>query len=379
MTEKNTRNFIYISMILFSMVMNTLAPLMTSIQERFSVSITISSSLPFISTFGTMISNFIGSFFIAQIGYKNFLIGALIVLIMGLFLFVTAFSFPMVVLSVFLFGVATGAAFMTLTSAFSHLDRKIQNFGFLNASFGIGGIIAPLLVSLFLVMNLDFRFVYFIHLILISLLFIFVLIYKPIQNIKYEAIKFKEATGIIRKKFVYLSLLIFLFYSGSEIGIITWSANLFHDVFNYSKEFSSIIISLFWVVFTFGRAITEFLNRKLTELGTILYFSISLIISLALLLIFQHFIFFLFVGFSLSAIFPSIQKYSNQNLPKRILGMYNGLAFGSTGIGAMIIATSMGVIGDINFNISYAIPFLTFAIIIFITQKLGKEKLDNGN
>jgi cell shape-determining protein MreD len=59
--------------------------------------------------------------------------------------------------------------------------------------------------------------------------------------------------------------------------------------------------------------------------------------------------------------------------------MYNGLAFGSTGIGAMIIATSMGVIGDINFNISYAIPFFTFAIIIFITQKLGKEKLDNGN
>ncbi len=57
--------------------------------------------------------------------------------------------------------------------------------------------------------------------------------------------------------------------------------------------------------------------------------------------------------------------------------MYNGLAFGSTGIGAMIIATSMGVIGDINFNISYTIPFLTFTIIIFITQKLGKEKLES--
>ncbi|KUK81767.1 MAG: Major facilitator superfamily MFS_1, partial [Petrotoga mobilis] len=182
------------------MVMNTLAPLMTSIQERFSVSITISSSLPFISTFGTMLSNFIGSFFIAQIGYKNFLTGGFIVQILGLFLFATAFNFPMVVLSVFLLGVATGATFMTLTSAFSHLDREIQNFGFLNASFGIGGIIAPLLVSLFLVMNLDFRFVYFIHLILISLLWVFVLIYKPIQNIKYEAIKFKEATGIIRKR-----------------------------------------------------------------------------------------------------------------------------------------------------------------------------------
>jgi hypothetical protein len=45
----------------------------------------------------------------------------------------------------------------------------------------------------------------------------------------------------------------------------------------------------------------------------------------------------------------------------------------------MIIATSMGVIGDINFNISYAIPFLTFAVIIFITQQLSKEKLSSNN
>jgi hypothetical protein len=59
--------------------------------------------------------------------------------------------------------------------------------------------------------------------------------------------------------------------------------------------------------------------------------------------------------------------------------MYNGLAFGFTGIGAMIIATSMGVIGDINFNISYVIPFLAFAVIIFITQKLSKEKLGSDN
>lgn len=375
MKQKNVRTFIYLTMIIYSMVMNSLAPLMTSIQERFSVSVAISSALPFISTLGTMISNFIGSFFISQIGYKTFLIGAMTLQIVGLITFATAANFILIITAVFLLGLATGATFMTLTSAYSHLDRNYQNFGFLNASFGIGGIIGPLIVSLFLTFNFDFRFVYLVHLILGLALYIITIIFKPIQNIKYESIRLKEAVGIIRRKFVYLSLLIFLLYSGTEIGIITWSANLFHDVFNYSKEVSSIIISLFWIVFTFGRAITEFLNQKLTELGTILYFSISLIVSVALLLIFQNYIFFLFIGFSLSPIFPSIQKYTNQHLPKRILGMYNGLAFGSTGIGAMIIATSMGIVGDINFNIAYAIPFLTFSMMIIINHRLALEQV----
>ena len=362
-------------MIIFSMVMNTLAPLMTSIQERFSVSITLSSTLPFISTLGTMISNFIGSFFISSIGFKTFITTAIVIQIIGLFSFATATNFSMIVFSVFLLGCATGASFMTLTTVFSHLDRKNQNFGFLNACFGMGGIIAPLIVSLFLSLNFDFRFIYFIHLTLAVFILIVVTVFKPIPNIKYETIKITEAISIIKRKFVYLSLLIFLLYSGTEIGIITWSANLFHDVFAYSKEFSSIILSLFWIVFTFGRLITEFLNKKLTELGTIIYFSISLIISIILLLVFRNYIFFLFVGFSLSPIFPTIQKYSNQNLPGRILGLYNGLAFGATGIGAMIISTSMGVIGDFNFNISYMIPFITFSLIIYITQKLKQVKL----
>ena len=62
MNQKNSRNFIYFTMVIFSMVMNTLAPLMTSIQERFSISVAVSSILPFISTLGTMISNFVGGF-----------------------------------------------------------------------------------------------------------------------------------------------------------------------------------------------------------------------------------------------------------------------------------------------------------------------------
>ncbi len=55
--------------------------------------------------------------------------------------------------------------------------------------------------------------------------------------------------------------------------------------------------------------------------------------------------------------------------------MYNGLAFGSTGVGgAMIISTSMGVVGERNFVISYLIPFITFALIILAAQKLRIEK-----
>ena len=182
MNQKNSRNFIYFTMVIFSMVMNTLAPLMTSIQERFSISVAVSSILPFISTLGTMISNFVGGFFITD--RYNFIIGNYYS-DCGFNLFAFAVNFPMIVIAVFLLGFATGGVFLTLTSSYSHLDGKYQNFGIYNAFFGFGGIFAPLLVSLFLRLNLDFRFIYFFHLVLAIVILIWVLSLKPIPNIIY--------------------------------------------------------------------------------------------------------------------------------------------------------------------------------------------------
>jgi fucose permease len=360
-------------MVIFSLSANTIAPLMTSIQEGFGISVAKSSIIPLINTIGVMAANVVGSFLIAQIGIKNYLSISYLMALVGSTAFVFSENFIILLVSAFFIGASTGAAFTSLSTTISHLDKKYQNFGMLNAFFGIGGILAPIITTYFLSQNLNFRSIYLIYLFLFLLLLIYLNTSKMMVNIKYDAIKFLEALNIIRKRLIIFSLLIFLFYSGTEISVITWAGNLFVEMFDYTKEFSSLMISYFWITFTAGRFLTDWMNRKFTELNTIIFSSVIFFISLGLILIFKLPYFFIIVGLAFGPIFPSIQKYANQKLPSREVGMFNGLSFASTGLGAMIISTSMGVIADFNMMLSFSIPYLTFSFIIILSLLLKKN------
>jgi len=373
LNQKQIRTFAFLSMIVFSLTANTIAPLMTSIQDGFGISVAKSSIIPILNTIGVMIANLIGSFLIAQIGIKRYLSISFFMAIIGSIAFVFSQNFIILLISVFFIGASTGAGFTSLSTTISHLDKKYQNYGMLNAFFGVGGIIAPFITSYFLAKNLNFRSIYLIYLFLFILLLLYLNTSKMMQNIKYDAIKILEAINILKKKIIIFSLLIFLFYSGTEISVITWAGNLFVDLFDYSKEFSSILLSYFWITFTVGRFLTDWMNNKFTELKTIIYSSILFFISLGVILILKLPYFFILVGLAFGPIFPSIQKFTNQKLPSREVGMFNGLSFASTGLGAMIISTSMGIIADFNMILSFSIPYITFALIIFITVLLQKE------
>lgn len=373
MKQNQVRIFAFMSMVVFSLSANTIAPLMTSIQEGFGISVAKSSIIPLINTIGVMAANVVGSFLIAQIGIKNYLSISYLMALVGSTAFVFSENFIILLVSAFFIGASTGAAFTSLSTTISHLDKKYQNFGMLNAFFGIGGILAPIITTYFLSQDLNFRSIYLIYLFLFLLLLIYLNTSKMMVNIKYDAIKFLEALNIIRKRLIIFSLLIFLFYSGTEISVITWAGNLFVEMFDYTKEFSSLMISYFWITFTAGRFLTDWMNRKFTELNTIIFSSVLFFISLGLILIFKLPYFFILVGLAFGPVFPSIQKYANQKLPSREVGMFNGLSFASTGLGAMIISTSMGVIADFNMMLSFSIPYLTFSFIIILSLLLKKN------
>lgn len=373
MKQTQIRIFIFVSMVVFSLSANTIAPLMTSIQEGFGISVAKSSIIPLTNTIGVMAANVIGSLLIAQIGIKNYLSISYLMALVGSTAFIFSENFIILLISSFFIGASTGSAFTSLSTTMSHLDKKYQNFGMMNAFFGIGGILAPIITTYFLSKNLNFRLIYLIYLFLFTILLIYLNTSKMMVNIKYDAIKFLEALNIIRKRVIIFSLLIFLFYSGTEISVITWAGNLFIEMFNYTKEFSSLMISYFWITFTVGRFLTDWMNRKFTELNTIIFSSVLFFISLSLILIFKLPYFFIIVGFAFGPVFPSMQKYANQKLPSREVGMFNGLSFASTGLGTMIISTSMGVIADFNMMLSFSIPYLTFSFIIILSLLLKKN------
>ncbi|BBE30190.1 hypothetical protein OSSY52_03310 [Tepiditoga spiralis] len=362
--ELKKRNFVFLSLLLFSILVNTLAPIMTSIKSTFNVSIIELSFVPTLSTVGSMLSNFIGAMIIAQLGLKSSLLITIIFGVIGTSIFAISSSFLMILFGIFFIGVSMGTAFTTLTSFFAHLDEKYQNYGFFHACFGFGGILAPVFIAFLLKYNIDFRTIYAVYSVLLIVLFFYVLLTNTMKNTKYEAIRFREALKILSRKFVYISLIIFVLYAGVEIGYVTWSGTLFNK-FNITKENASLILSGFWIVFTFARILTEKINKKIGLLKTISIFSFFSALSIILLLFTHNYLFFISTGIFLGPIFPSVQKFSNSKLSNREVGLFSGLVYGSTGIGQLIIVNSMALIGSINILYSYVLPmFILFTLIL---------------
>ncbi len=255
MEETKNRSLIFLTIFFISMVSNTIAPILTTIQSNFGISPAVSSILPSSSTLGSLLINFIGGFFIASFGIRSSFKLSLIFLILGSLLFYSFLNFFVVAIATFLLGLAMGGIFMSMTSVFAHLDPKLQNYGFFHACFGFGGILAPIVVYIFLVFNFPLRYIYLIYSVIGILFFIF--FSKKFENIKYEKTNFGHFRRLLKQTNVLVSLFIFFLYSGTEISFITWQGNLFTNGFGYSKEIASIFLSGFWVLYTLTRVFTE--------------------------------------------------------------------------------------------------------------------------
>ncbi|WP_129409727.1 MFS transporter [Marinitoga lauensis] len=134
-----------------------------------------------------------------------------------------------------------GQTILSLISMFDHLPEKYQRYGLLHSFFGFGGIAGPLIISYILKNNLNYKIPFYFYLGAFLFIFLFMMIRKAPENVKYQAYNILEAFGVMRKKFVLYMITIFILYSGSEIGIVTWSSNLFYNHFRYSKEYASIL------------------------------------------------------------------------------------------------------------------------------------------
>lgn len=360
------------------MLSNSVAPLLLTIQQELSISVAASAIIPLVSTISVVAANIIGSMFIAQIGNRTSINLALALGGIGSLIFAGASELWMLCLAVVFIGAGTGILFMGLSTQYSHLEEKYQNFGLFHAFFGFGGITSPLLVSVIQRLNISYSYLYLFFAFVLGILFFASLVSGIIPNVRYERIRFTEAGRILKKPVVYLTYGIFFFYAGSEIGVITWNGNLFHDGFGTTQEYASLMLSIFWAIFTGGRILADIAEKKVGMLA--LLKTVPVIIAVALgLLLFTGSPFFLFIiGLGLAPVFPVTQKYGNKLLPGRESGLYNGLVFAFSAFGSAVFVPIMGVMAEINVFSAYIVPVLCaiaiFAIVFILSKVTASEQ-----
>ncbi|MDA3852358.1 MAG: MFS transporter, partial [Spirochaetaceae bacterium] len=354
--KKILQLFVFYTMMLASILLSSIPSLMTTVQELFSLNTSGSSKGPMIVAFGVMGANFLMGFLIAYTGLKRslqlgFLIGIISTLIMSM-----ATNYLVMLLGFLLTGIAAGACISSATTIFAHLAKEKQNYGLLHAFFGLGAATTPFVMAFFFRSGISFSFVlqgmsvlFLIGLILLSL-------GRFIGNVKYEPIGFSEAGSFIKKPIIFLPLLLFMFYAGTEMSTATWMGNLFEDLFHFSRENATTVLSVFWLSFTFGRIITQYLNKGLGYLATLYLMTLLLIAGFTVLLLTGWAAAMACIGLAMGPFFPTLQKYISIQLEHRQIGLFNGLSYGATGVGGMLINGLMGYTAEISLYISYSIP-----------------------
>ena len=367
---------IFSGIFFIALLLNTFPALMTEFQKVFSMSVGKSGIIPFFSSMGTISANLLAIYLLAikgtRIGLKLGFLSAFLGLV-----FASILSFYTLVAGIFLLSMTFGLIMTSLATTYSHLPLKHQDFSMYHSFFGIGGLIAPIVVKAIVGRGLTYNYVYLSYFVVFFIVLL-MFVSHPFENYKTEHYSFKDIKkALLDKKIVVLVLLLGL-YAASEMSIVVWTGNFYKSVHHIGIKKYSLVLSMFWFIFTISRF---FGNRKIKRLGiqkNIIIMSLLTVLNVGIML-FAPFkysvIFFGITAFFMATLFPSFHFLINYIADENIKGPVNGFLFLTVSVVGMFFVPFVGIIADINIYYAFGIILLPFLIQAVVLPLICKENI----
>lgn len=351
----------------YSLVLNSMPPLLSSFRELFNISIAVSSLLPFFSLAGTVISNIFTGLYLGRLGIKRALLIGYTLTITGSLIVAFSGNYLLSMLGLFVFGLSTGFGFTSSTTLLA--QAKNANFGFFHGAYGLGGVIAPLCITWATKYLGDFRNVYLIYTILFLTIGIYTILkHFPALHNQQGGFSLRGIVDAFKDGNFSTFLLLLIFYSSVEIGIITWAGTIMkeHILSTY------MAYALFWVTFTVSRFITNTIQKAIPNL--LRTNVLILVFTIALLFIFRNPLFFVFSGFFFGPLFPYVQKCALGKIQKDHVTLFNGATYAFTSLGGSVVSMLLGVIIEKNISFSLVVPLIILLGMGYISFKTAKVR-----
>ena len=322
----------------------SLGPTLTSLAERTHVSLAAISyvftarSLGYVLASvraGKLLDGRQGNPVMAALLLLMSIVLAVVPLVSNLWLLIVA----MLLLGAAEAGVDVGAN--TLLS-WVHGNRIAPFMNALHSFFGVGALIAPLVVALFVSFNLTATHSYFaLSLVILPVSLLMLRLPGPVRNVE----KIQEQTSTENTRIVALIALFLFLYVGAEVGFAGW-------IFTYATQLrladasaAAYLTSLVWASLTLGRILTIPVAARFDS-DKILGFSLAgCILSLAILLLrAESFGAVLLgttgLGLSMASIFPTTLSFAGKRV--RMTGRITGWFVCGASAGSMLVPLVIG-------------------------------------
>ncbi len=362
----------------YAMVLTAIGPLIIEISKTFNLSLTQAGLIFTINFIGLSVFILIGGICADIWGKKKMLVIVLLTLTISLGLFSAAPNFIVLCIGAFFMGGSGGIIESVATALLTdiNLDGPERYVNLAQVFFGLGAFVGPIVIGVFINMNISWRINYMIWSMTFLLLTLALIFIRMPQKTVSEKISISFLKTLYTDKRFLVFCLCMLLYTGSEVGAWGWLSTFMQSEFKFSPLSSSITVGIFWIAMIVGRIICTILNQKINA-KTLIIILASLSVAVVILagLVKSSigiWIAIVLLGLVFSGQWPLIVIYGTQDYEKG-LGTIIATYVGCGGIGMSLIPFIMGVIGD-NFGIRLSMLGIS---LFFVGIVIAMLKVDN--
>jgi fucose permease len=348
---------IYVAFIALGMPDGLMGVAWPSVRAGFSIPLDALGSLLFVSTAGYLTSSFTSGRLMHLLGVGRML--ALSCLLTGLALlgYTLVPAWWMMVSLGFLAGLGAGAIDSGLnTYVAAHFSERLMQW--LHASYGIGVTIGPLVMTFslnnFQSWQVGYRVVSLVQVLLAGCFFLTLPLWihedSPAGTEKQIRLTdYRTSLGeTLRQGRVWLSLLQFFLYTGTEAALGTWAYTLLTESRNVQPDVAGLLVGSYWAMFTVGRMLAGVYTRRVGVSRLVVGgFMIALLGSALLwwnLAPFANLVAVGMTGLAIAPIFPGLVSRTSHRVGARFAANTIGMQMSAASLGAASIPSLVGLL-----------------------------------
>ncbi len=352
--------------------------------RELNVPISYAGIITMIIAGGTIISSLMSDRMTRKFGVGLLTSISVLLTAIALFGFSTSNSFYMLCLFAIPYGIGAGGVDAALNN-YVALYYKSRHMSWLHCFWGVGAMISPYIMSYYLMNGLaynnGYRFVSFIQIGLVAVLFISLPLWRKKESTSINNTDNSKHLTLIESiniKGVKLILITFFAYCALESTTGLWASSYLVEHHNISEEASAKYASLFFFGITLGRFICGFISEMVGDKKLIRYGILICILGVTCLGLpinnnILPLIGLIIIGFGCAPIYPSIIHATPTNFGKGNSQAIIGLQMACAYTGSTFMPPLFGlIIGKLNISL-YPFFLLCFAILMLLmSEKLNK-------
>lgn len=338
----------------------------------------------FMSAISTVVSSFFSSRILHKFGTAKVTTVSILLTSIALFGYSAAPNIYIMLLSATLLGFGAGSVDAAL-SGFIAMHYEARHMSWLHSFWGIGAMTGPLVMSLFLKNNGNWRGGYTVVALILFAVVVILAVSFPLWKIFESRLdssvseKYMTNKMAIRLRGVKPAMAVMLLYTGAEATMGLWIATFLIECRGVSAEDAAAFSALFYIGIISGRIIAGFLTFKLSSLSLIKYGALVSAVGLAVIVIFPFapvsVAAVFLTGFGGAPIYPSIVQLTPARFGEKAAQSIVGLEMTSAYIGSSFLPMIIGFIGS-RLGM-WLVPVILLALVVLMNvfaRYIGESK-----